>query len=172
MPTNTTPIEIRIMEAKDLAAVLRIDAQISGRKRDEILKRRFERALGPGRVATSLVAESERQVVGFILGDVMVGEFGATERAATIDTIGVSPDFRGTGVSSRLLRAYVNHVRALGVERIQTFVSVDDWRLLRFFTGAGFAHAQTVPLSLDLSGVQPGQWQDSDRDDAPSARNP
>ncbi|MBI3181481.1 MAG: GNAT family N-acetyltransferase [Myxococcales bacterium] len=165
-------MEIRQMEARDVDAVVRIDGQISGRPRNEILRRRLGLALAPGRVTTSLVAESDRQVVGFILGDVLVGEFGATAQVATIDTIGVSPLFQGSGVAWRLLRAYANHVRALGVERIQTLVPVEDWRLLRFFTRAGFGQSQLLPLALDLSGIQAGQWLDSDEDDAPCARNP
>jgi ribosomal protein S18 acetylase RimI-like enzyme len=152
------PVEIRVLERKDLESALAIDAGHSGRRRDQILKRRFEQIFEPGRVMTSLAAEWHGELVGFVLGDVLIGEFGSTDQSATIDTIGVRREFQGSGVAQRLLHAYVNNVRALGVERIQTQVAVSNSGLLGFFSRVGFRHAQSVPLELDLDQLRPGQW--------------
>lgn len=153
------------MEGRDLEAIVRIDAQITGRPRNEILRRRLDRATSPGKVSTSLVAEHQGQVVGFVLGDVLVGEFGAAEEVATIDTLGVAPAFQGAGVACRLLHAYATNLRALGVERIRTLVGIEDWRLMRFFTRAGFGLAQMAPLQLDLTGAPAQAWLDALEDE-------
>ncbi len=168
--TDHYAVEIRVLERGDLNAVLDIDAQHSGRRRDEILKRRLERAFEPGRMVISLAATVEGQLVGFLLGDVLVGEFGVTDQTASIDTVGVRQDAQGEGIARRLLRAYANHVRALGVERVQTQVAVANPGLLHFFSRAGFLHAQVVPLELDLGAVRPGQWDDDDAGDGPTSR--
>lgn len=152
-------VEIRILDRKDLDAVLDIDAQHSGQRRDELLKRRLERAFEPGRLSTSLVAEQQGQVIGVILGEVLVGEFGATDPSAIIDTLGVRQGLEGMGVARRLLQAFVNNVRALGVERVQTHVAISNAQLLSFFSKAGFLHAQAVPLQLDLASLRAHQWE-------------
>jgi ribosomal protein S18 acetylase RimI-like enzyme len=158
MARVNTPIEIRVLRQTDLPALLQIDAMISGKARAEILKRRLERALGPGKVTTSLVAETGGRPVGFVIGDVLVGEFGAIEAGATIDTLGVLPELQGTGIAHRLLRAYVDHVRILGVDKVHTQVRVNDWGLLRFFTGAGFHQGQTINLELEIPGLKAEWW--------------
>lgn len=158
--SEEAPVEIRILERTDVSAVLDIDAQHTGRPRDAILKRRLERAFEPGRMLISFAALIEGQVVGFLLGDVVVGDQGVADRSATIDTFGVRLDVQGHGIARRLLTAYAEHARALGVERLQTQVASSNARLLRFLSRAGFQQAPRVALELELANVPPGQWDD------------
>jgi len=172
MSEQKRSIEIRLLERKDMDAVLAIDALSTGHHRDEILKRRLERAFELGKVTMSLAAEWRGELVGYILGDVLVGEFGGTAKSATIDTLGVRGEFRSEGIARRLLRAFVNNARAIGVERVQTLVAVSNSSLLGFFSRAGFLHAQAVPLELDLGTIKPGQWDDDEPDSDRASREP
>lgn len=168
MPDATMPppaIEVRLLEARDTDDIVRIDAELSGRNRRELLRRRLDRALAPGRVATSLVAVVDRSVVGYVLSDVVVGAYGAVEASATLDTIGVTRAYQHHGVAKRLLRAFVNNMRALRVEKINTQVNVAEWPLLRFFTRVGFQQAQAVPLELDVMGARTTQWLDAEAEE-------
>jgi ribosomal protein S18 acetylase RimI-like enzyme len=97
-----------------------------------------------------LVFEIEGQVVGFIMGEVYLGEFGLPETTATVDTFGVDPAYQGRGVGTALFEEYASHLRKIGVQAITMRVNWNDWGLLRFFEKVGFAPARVVNLELTL----------------------
>ncbi|MBI3449297.1 MAG: GNAT family N-acetyltransferase, partial [Acidobacteria bacterium] len=101
-------------------------------------------------VKISLVAEIDGAVAGFLMGSVFYGEFGLPEPAATIDTIGVHPGFRGRRVGRALMRQLAMNLRALGIESIETLVRWDDWDLLRFLAADGFEPAPRLCLRKRL----------------------
>lgn len=153
-------LQIRLLEAKDVEPICRIDAELSGTDRGELLKKRLSRALMPGRVNISLVAVDDGQVVGFVLGDVVVGDYGSVDAMANLDTIGVRKAFQHKGVALQLLQAFANNLRALRVEHVHTQVGVQDWELLRFFGRVGFRQAQVIPLVLDVTDARRLEWDD------------
>ncbi|MGD1995232.1 MAG: GNAT family N-acetyltransferase [Anaerolineae bacterium] len=143
--------QIRVMRPGDLEAVVDIDAQVFGRRRPEYYERKLALALDETRqLVASLVIEVEGRVVGFIMGEVYLGEFGVPETTATIDTIGVDPAYQGQGVGATLFQEFASHLRKIGVQSITTRVGWNDWDLLRFFERVGFAPAKVVSLELRL----------------------
>lgn len=103
-----------------------------------------------GRLVTSLVAEVEGKVAGFIMGSVYLGEFGIPESIAYIDTIGVDPAYQRQGVAGYLLDEFKSTVGKAGVRKVHTLVNWADTDLLSFFADEGFVAANTLNLKFDL----------------------
>lgn len=140
-------IPVRSMNADDLGALLRIDRRAMGRERNSYMRAKMAAALDPSGVGVSLVAEVDRAPVGFVMATVEFGEFGRTEPAAVIDTIGVDPDFRRAGVASALLSQLVVNLRGLDLERIETEVAREQFDLLGLFYRWGFAPAARLAFA-------------------------
>jgi len=142
---------IRVMGEEDMDAIVDIDARVLGQRRPVYYERKCGLALDDARqLVTSLVAEQEGQVIGFIMGNVYLGEFGIPETTASLDTIGVHPDYQGQGLAIELMKEFVTNLKKAGVERIYTLVNWNDWDLLRFFEKSGFTPAKVVNLELPL----------------------
>jgi len=147
---DTDAVLVRALERKDLDAIARIDEKIGGPPRRKYFEVKVASVLEDTGVRISLVAEIEGHVAGFMMGSVYYGEFGLPEPAATIDTIGVHPDFRGRKVGKALMRQLAMNLRALGIESIETLVPWDDWDLLRFLAADGFEPAPRLCLRKKL----------------------
>jgi ribosomal protein S18 acetylase RimI-like enzyme len=141
---------IRNLRPDDHDAVVRIDARIVGRRRDEFFRVKLRQAAADTGIAVSLVAELDGLVVGFVLARVYYGEFGMAEPAAVLDVFGVHPDFRGRHVGAGLLDQLRTNLVGLGIRRLQTEVAWDSPDLLTFFHHEGFVPAPRLCLDLDL----------------------
>lgn len=137
-------IPIRSMIADDFPAVLRIDRNGMGRERGSYIRTMMAEALERSGVRVSLVAEIDRMPVGFVMARVEYGEFGRTEPAAVVDTIGVDPDFRRSGVASALLSQLLVNLGGLGIERVETEVAREQFDLLGLFYRWGFGPSQRL----------------------------
>lgn len=147
-------VDVRMLHPRDLEAVIRLDAKIVGRRRDEYFKVKLEQALADTGIQVSLAAESDGAFTGFCLCRVYYGEFGSMERIAVLDTLDVHPDFRSQGVGKALLRQLRTNLLGLGITQLQTEV---DWRepeLLSFFQHSGFVPAPRLALDLDLEAAR------------------
>ena len=98
----------------------------------------------------SLAAEKDGLLVGFLLGSLYYGEFGRTEPSATLEAIGVHPDFGGGGVAAALWQAFAKNVQAMRIERVETIVDWNDQRLLGFFHRQGFTLSTRICLERNL----------------------
>lgn len=143
-------IEVRELRPADLEAVVRVDARIVGRRRDEYFKLKLRENLDETGIKMSLAAEQDGCFCGFLLARVYYGEFGTLEPVAVLDTIGVHPDFRGRRVGSEMLRQLRLNLSGLGVQRLQTEVAWNAPELITFFNAQGFRPAQRIALDLDL----------------------
>jgi ribosomal protein S18 acetylase RimI-like enzyme len=144
-------LSIRVMREDDLEEIIRIDAEYMGQRRDEYYKRLLKEILNPDfRIITSLVAEYDGKVIGFIVGTIFSGEFGVPENVAYITTIGIDKEFSRRGIGKELFEQFVTNARAAGVEKIYTIVEWDNWDLLRFFSRAGFKPSASLNLEADV----------------------
>lgn len=148
---------VRAMRRDDLESVVEIDRAASGRRRSEYFGRLIERALETGGVQISLVAESDRRVVGYLVGTVFYGEFGIAEPVASIDAIGVDAEYRRQGVGEGLMRQLNRNLGALGVSSLRSEVSWDSFDLLAFFREQGFVPARRLCLERPLDPTNPDQ---------------
>ena len=102
-------------------------------------------------VPASLVAEEEDgSVVGFVMGELFLGEYGIFQEQATLDTIGVDPDCQQKGIGRQLMKEFMDHLRELGVQKINTLVDWNDSSLVEFFRANEFTPSKTINLERSL----------------------
>jgi ribosomal protein S18 acetylase RimI-like enzyme len=145
-------IKIRLMKADDFDAVVRIDEKVLKASRSEYYRLKFETAVqSPDYLPTSLVAEgADGTVVGFVMGELYIGEYGITQKKATLETIGVDPDYQHKGVGEQLISEFMDHLRTLGVQKINTLVDTNDSKLMHFFSANQFSPSKTINLERSL----------------------
>lgn len=143
--------KMRVMKSSDLEAVVRIDEQTSRQNRRGYYERKLAVLLDPRHtINSSLVAEVDGTVAGFIMGDIYFGEFGIPEASATIDTLGVDPKVQHRGIASDLMDQFIMNMKAAGVNKIYTLVNWDDFALERFFSRHRFVPSKRINLELTL----------------------
>ena len=149
---NASNIKIRLMKADDFDAVVGIDEKVLKAARPDYYEMRFEKLFqSKDYVPASLVAEDEDgTVVGFIMGELFLGEYGIFQEQATLDTIGVDPDCQQKGIGRQLMKEFMDHLRELGVQKIHTLVDWNDSKLVEFFRANKFSPSQTINLERSL----------------------
>ena len=145
-------IKIRLMEDNDLDAVVKLDEKILKSARLEYYQLKFERLFKSyDYLPTSFVAEDEDgSVVGFLMGELYMGEFGIFQEVASIDTIGIDPSYQHKGIGKQLMNEFIDHLRQLGVNKINTLVNWDDSNLIRFFRANQFSPSKTISLERSI----------------------
>ena len=145
-------IKIRLMTAGDFDAVVGIDEKVLKVARPGYYEMKFEKLFqSKDYVPASLVAEEEDgTVVGFVMGELFLGEYGIFQEEATLDTIGVDPDCQHKGIGRQLIKEFVDHLRELGVQKIHTLVDWNDSKLTQFFRANGFIPSKTINLERSL----------------------
>ncbi len=149
---NKNTRKIRLMKADDLNAVVGIDEKVLQASRSEYYEVKFERLFKSKEyLPTSLVAEEEDgTVVGFVMGELYMGEFGIFQQQATLDTIGVDPAYQHQGVGEQLINEFMDHLRSLGVQKVNTLVDRKDSKLTHFFSANQFGPSTTINLERSL----------------------
>jgi len=147
---NPDDIIIRKMSFSDLDAIVAIDERVSHKRRREYYEMKMEHALDKADIVTSLVAEVRGKVVGFIMGNLYVGDFGIPENTATIETIGVDPELQKQGIARGLAEQFISNMKAAGVDTVHTLVEWNEGKLLMFFNSLGFHPAKTLSLEIKL----------------------
>jgi len=141
-------IKIRLMKAEDFDAVVGIDAKVLQASRPEYYEMKFEKLFKSNDyLPASLVAEDEDgTVVGFIMGEIYMGEYGIFQEAATLDTIGVDPDYQLKGIGELLINEFMDHLKKVGVQKVNTLVDWNDSKLIHFFSANQFSPSKTINL--------------------------
>jgi len=149
---NDSTIKIRLMKADDFDAVVGIDEKVLKVSRPEYYEMKFEKLFNSkDYLPTSLVAEGEDgTLAGFIMGELYMGEYGIFQEKATLDTIGVDPDYQLKGIGELLINEFLDHLRALGVQKINTLVDRNDSKLMHFFNANQFSPSNTI-INLERS---------------------
>jgi ribosomal protein S18 acetylase RimI-like enzyme len=149
---NTPAIKVRLMKAEDFEAVVRIDEKVLKAPRPEYYRLRFEKLFRSNDyLPASLVAEdADGTVVGFVMGELFIGEYGISKEKATLDTIGVDPNYQHKGVGKILINEFMDHLRTLGVQKVNTLVDWNDSKLIQFFSANQFSLSKTINLDRSL----------------------
>lgn len=149
---NENTITIRLMKPEDFDSVIGIDEKVLNISRREYYEVKFEKLVkSRDYLPVSLVAETEDgSVVGFIMGELYMGEYGIFQEEATLDSIGVDPLFRRKGIGERLINEFVDHLRKVGVQKLNTLVGWNDSKLIHFFSANQFSPSKTINLERIL----------------------
>lgn len=150
-PMNESTIKIRLMKADDFDSVVRIDRKVLNASRTEYYQLKFEKLFSRDYLPVSLVAEDkDGAVVGFVMGELYMGEFGIFQEEASLDTIGVDPDFQHQGIGEQLINEFVDHLKTIGVQKINTLVDWNNSSLIHFFSANRFSPSKTINLERVL----------------------
>lgn len=137
-------IPVRSLKESDLQAIVAIDRRITGRDRTRYFQRKLADALHESDIRVSLVADMDGRPVGFIMARVDLGEFGRTEPAAVLDTIGVDWDYQDKGVGRALLSQLLANLSTLRVDCIRTEIDWTERELIAFLDRCGFRPSQRL----------------------------
>ncbi len=145
---NNSTIKIRLMKTDDFDAVVGIDEKILKSSRLEYYEQKFEKLFkSKDYLPVSLVADEEDgTVVGFVMGELYMGEYGIFQEEATLDTIGVDPDCQHKGIGKQLINEFIDHLGKVGVQKINTLVDWNDSKLIHFFSANQFSPSKTINL--------------------------
>jgi predicted N-acetyltransferase YhbS len=149
---NASTIKIRLMRPEDFDAVVGIDEKVLKAPRPEYYEMKFEKLFrSKDYLPASLVAEDKNgTVVGFVMGEIYMGQYGIFQEAATLDTLGVDPSLQHQGIGEQLLNEFIDHLRKLGVKKINTLVDWNDSKLIHFFSANRFSPSKTINLERSL----------------------
>ncbi len=144
-------ITIRLMTENDLDAILKIDEKILNSSRLVYYQFKFERLFSSSDyLPTSFVAEDDGTVVGFLMGELYIGQFGILQEVASMDTIGVDPSYQHKGIGKKLMNEFIDHLRQIGVNKINTLVDWNDAGLIKFFSANQFSPSRTINLERKI----------------------
>lgn len=146
---DSSSLTIRDMVPSDLDQIVDIDIKVLGKPRPEYWEMKIDLVQNRSQIS-SLVAELDSKVVGFIIGGASRWEYGVPENIGWIDTIGVDPEYQRKGIARILFTEMANNLKQVGVDTINTFVTKRDWRLLKFFNNIGFQQGDMVSLELEI----------------------
>jgi N-acetylglutamate synthase-like GNAT family acetyltransferase len=76
---------------------------------------------------------------------ILTAGFGIT-KSAWIATLGVDPNFMGTGIGASLAEEIFKYYNAQGIENVYTSVRWDSTDLLSFFKTLGFDRSNFINL--------------------------
>jgi N-acetylglutamate synthase-like GNAT family acetyltransferase len=144
-------VKVRVLRSEDFNSIVEIDNMVGGKSRPQYYERKLRRLTDSSeQIVSSLVAEIDGVVVGFLMGEVFYGEYGIPESQANIDTIGVHPKMQRSGVARRLLEEFVMNMKAIGVTSIRTLVNWNDFNLVGFFSSMEFEPTPVLNLELKI----------------------
>jgi ribosomal protein S18 acetylase RimI-like enzyme len=140
-------LSIRPVNVEDIDAIVDIDRRVLGKSRPDYWKKLIPQ--NPQYPFSSLVAEFEGKVIGFVFGEVSGWEFGVPDTIGWLSIIGVDPDYQHKGIARKLSQEFVQNLKAIGVSVIYTLVNWNDWDLLKFFRAMGFTRGGDM-INLEL----------------------
>ncbi len=149
---NESAIKTRLMQSDDFDAVVAIDEKILKISRRKYYEVKFEKFFkSKDYLPVSLVAEEgDGTVVGFVLGEIYMGEYGIFQEEARFDTIGVDPDHQRRGIGKQLINEFIDHLRSVGVQKINTLIDWNDTKMIHFISANQFSPSKTINLERYL----------------------
>lgn len=143
-----TDIKIRQLELTDKKAIFCIQEAITKQKAEKDWAQLVESYI-KNSGETSIVAEMDGEVVGFMLGDIKPYGFGVP-KSGWIEVIGVQPRRMGSGIGKKLGNELIRIFKNKKVKHIFTSVRWDSGDLITFFKSIGFDRSNFTNLERKL----------------------
>jgi ribosomal protein S18 acetylase RimI-like enzyme len=149
---NDSLIKIRLMKADDFDAVVGIVMKVSSASRKPYYDLKFEKLFRSiDYLPVSIVAEKDDgTLAGFIMGELYQGEDGIFPDEATIDAICVDPDCRHKGIGGQLMMEFSDHLRKVGVQKLNTLADPNNPKIIQFFRANKFSPSKKINLERNL----------------------
>jgi ribosomal protein S18 acetylase RimI-like enzyme len=145
--------ELRSLRSGDLDRVVAIDQAITGRSRRGFYAKRMAALSDGPQGLTGLAAQSGSQLVGFVLADVLDGEFGGVAPVGVLHAIGVDRAVARQGVASALASALEGLLADRGVREIRTEADWAEHDLAAFFSATGYRLSRRLVLSRPVGDL-------------------
>ncbi len=142
-------IKIREITLKDAEAIQNIRKAITADDADIDSVKLVEHQVLKKQSASSLVAEVNGNVAGYMISTTLYAGFGI-KKSAWIMAIGVHPDYMGQGIGLKLARKTCEIYKTKGVEHIYSSVRWDSTDVLSFFKKLGFERSEFINLKKKL----------------------
>ncbi len=140
---------IREISTEDARAIQDIRRAISAEDAQVDSQKLIERHVLDGNGKTSLVAEVNGKVVGYMISTTLYAGFGI-QKSAWIMAIGVHPLHMGRGLGLKLANKICDIYRERGINSIYSSVLWDSIDVLSFFKKLGFKRSEFINLKKDL----------------------
>lgn len=149
-------IKIREMDIDDLAPVFHLGETLFKADETPNLYRTWEPYEVVGLFQSSgdfcLVAEANKRIVGFALGDLITKSHSAWKYGYLI-WLGVAPAYQKQGVAEKLFRRFKDLVIENGARMLMADTQAGHMPALRFFRKMGLGHPQQhTYLTMNLAG--------------------
>jgi ribosomal protein S18 acetylase RimI-like enzyme len=155
--TTRTPgtVSVRPVRAGDVTQVIALDARVTGLAKAKYWRDAFARygARRAGErlflVAEPTEATARPPILGFIVGEVRVWEFGSAP-CGWVVALSVEPGARLQGIGQALITAIAAEFKRAGVSQMRTMVARDNRLHLMFFRSQGMMAGPYIELEKDL----------------------
>ena len=150
-------VKIRPLSLDNIKDIVRIEKRIEEKlgiineERMEYLKEATRYNIERSDPMMSLGAELDENIVGFIIGEIRIWEFGIGEKTGWIRILGVDPDFQRRGIGRKLGEALLEHFERRGIKRVRTMAEWYTGDLISFFKSLGFNMLNMIPLEKELN---------------------
>ncbi len=141
-------VNIREMSVEDVEGILDIEREVRGSNRSVTYAPVPDSCIG-GEVDSSIVAEENGRIVGFVLGRVVRSPVELSD-IAWIELIGVLPGYHRRGIGKRMVEAWKDRCRQKGIKKVHIMINWRDWWMLSFFESLGFSRGDLVDFLAEL----------------------
>ena len=142
-------VSIREIRVDDTQAIQDIRIAISEEDARVDFQKLVEQHISEGNGQTSLVAQVDGMVAGYMISTTLYAGFGIG-KSAWIVSFGVHPDHMGKGIGLKLANRVCDIYKEKGVSSIYSSVMWDSIDVLSFFKKLGFKRSEFINLKKDL----------------------
>lgn len=141
VPQRELQVVIREMREGDIEGVQAVDSKLTAQNRA------FTYCWSPlgGELMTSVVAEIEGKIVGFLLGQTVKSSYKAGN-IALAQNIGVDPEYFHHHIGTRLVQGFTERCKKRGIDSIHAMVRSRDELLISFLRATGFIDGEMIEL--------------------------
>ena len=144
-------IYVRDLQKTDLSAIVDIEDRVTGVARPQYWEKRIELSEAVRPHWTSLVAELDNRVVGFLFGRAGELEFGLPGTVGWVETIGVHPVYRRMGIARELMEHFISSAEDHGIKTVFTLIANNSPEMQQFFSRLGFVAGKMLHYQKDVS---------------------
>jgi len=142
-------VNIREITLKDAEGIQNIRKAISEEDAKVDFSKIIKQQISGETVKSSLIAEMNGTVVGYMVSTTLYAGFGI-KKSAWIVAIGVHPEYMGQGIGLKLARKICEIYKEKGVKSIYSSVRWDSTDVLSFFKKLGFERSEFINLKKSL----------------------
>ena len=142
-------INIREIVLNDAGAIQRIRKAISKDDAEIDSLKLVEQQINNNQGRSSLVAEINGQIIGYMISTTLYAGFGI-QKSAWIMAIGVDPNYMGRGIGIKLAEEICSFYKTKGVHSIYSSVKWDSTDVLSFFKKLGFERSEFINIKKKL----------------------